>query len=221
MGVETGKSIQPTVRIFLVDDHQMVLDGMAALLRNVPGFELMGTASDSRKAFGEIQNLCPDILITDIEMPGWDGIELTRQVKIALPQIRVLALSMHHDYSRISQMMDAGVQGYLLKTAGRDELAKALVSLMEGKLYFSDEAVEALVHGRKEAERKASDRILISPREKEIVALIAQELSNEQIAERLFISLQTVETHRKNIMRKTEAKSAIGLVKLAMEKGWI
>lgn len=219
--VERGKNRSSIVRIYLVDDHQMVLDGMAALLKNLPGIDLLGTSSDSRKSLALIEKLRPDILITDLEMPGWDGIELTRQVRAILPDLRVLALSMHQDYSRISQMMEAGVQGYLLKTAGREELTRALDALMEGKLYFSDEAVEALMQGKKETERRTADRILLSPREKEIVALIAQELSNEQIAGRLFISLQTVETHRKNIMRKTEAKSAIGLVKMAMEKGWI
>lgn len=219
--VERRQNRSSIVRVYLVDDHQMVLDGMAALLKNVPGIDLLGTSSDSRKSLALIEKLHPDILITDLEMPGWDGIELTRQVKAILPDIRVLALSMHQDYSRIRQMMEAGVQGYLLKTAGRDELTKALDALMAGKLYFSDEAVEALLQGKKDTERRSADRVLLSPREKEIVALIAQELSNEQIAGRLFISLQTVETHRKNIMRKTEAKSAIGLVKMAMEKGWI
>lgn len=219
--VERRQNRSSIVRVYLVDDHQMVLDGMAALLKNLPGIDLLGTSSDSRKSLALIEKLRPDILITDLEMPGWDGIELTRQVRAILPDLRVLALSMHQDYSRISQMMEAGVQGYLLKTAGREELTRALDALMEGKLYFSDEAVEALMQGKKETERRTADRILLSPREKEIVALIAQELSNEQIAGRLFISLQTVETHRKNIMRKTEAKSAIGLVKMAMEKGWI
>lgn len=194
---------------------------MAALLQHLPDFQLIGKTKSPHEALEKMKELQPDILITDLEMPGWDGIELTRQAKEIWPEMRVLALSMHQDYSRISQMIEVGVQGYILKTAGREELEKALMAMVEGKLFFSDAAVEALVQGKREVHRKTAERILISPREKEIVALIAQEMSNEQIAQRLFISLQTVETHRKNIMRKTETKSAIGLVKMAMEKGWI
>lgn len=191
------------------------------MVRSIKGFQLLGASADSRKAYEEVLEKQPRILITDLEMPGWDGIELTRRLRSQLPELKVLALSMHQDYGRVNQMVEAGVQGYLLKTAGRLELEKALQAIVDGKLYFGEEAVASLVQGKKAEEQKKLDRILISPREKEIVALIAQELSNEQIAERLFISLQTVETHRKNIMRKTEAKSAIGLVKMALEKGWI
>lgn len=200
----------------------MVLDGMIALMKNVPGFTVVGTSTKPSNALAEIRNLNPDILITDLEMPEMDGIELTRQIRSTHPHMKVLALSMHHDYAKISKMVDAGVQGYILKSTGKEELGKALSFIMDGKTFFSDGAVESFLKGKPENEtRPDKERIILTPREMEIVNCIAQEKSNEQIAETLFISPQTVETHRKNIMRKTEAKSAVGLVKMAIEKGWI
>lgn len=195
---------------------------MIALMKNVPGFAVVGTSTQPAAALSEIRNLNPDILITDLEMPVMDGIELTRQIRTTHPHMKVLALSMHHDYAKISKMVDSGVQGYILKSTGKEELGKALNFIMEGRTFFSDVAVESFLKGKAETDtRPEKDRIVLTPREKEIVNCIAQEMSNEQIAQSLFISPQTVETHRKNIMRKTEAKSAVGLVKMAIEKSWI
>lgn len=195
---------------------------MVALLKSQKNFEVVGTSTRPLEALEQIRLLNPDLLITDLEMPGLDGIELTKKVKEIHPNIRVLALSMHHDYEKISRMIDAGVQGYILKSTGKEELGQALQFLMEGHTFFSNETVEVMRKGNAQTEEKSTrERIVLTPREKEIVGLVAKEMSNEAIGNQLFISLQTVETHRKNIMRKTETKSAIGLVKMATENGWI
>lgn len=217
----TEWSLQKTYRIFLVDDHQIVLDGISALIRGLKHFQIVGTSTDPISALSEIVRLEPDLVLTDIEMPKMSGIELSKALKTKLPDLKILALSMFQDYAHIQKMMEAGVQGYVLKSIGKEELLKALEAILSGKMYLSDEASDMFLHGKPPENLAAPSKVILTPREIEIVRLIANELTNAEIGERLFISLQTVETHRKNIMRKTEAKTAMGLVNMAKENRWI
>ncbi len=210
------------IKLVLVDDHQMLLDGLAALLRGEQRFDLVGLCNNAKYALELIETTAPDIVITDINMPEISGVELTRMIRKYYPKIKVLALSMFGERSTISEMLEAGISGYILKNTGKEELIKALIKVQEGGMYFSDEITEELIKSiSQKAEIKEEGQVRLTERELEIVKLIAAEKSNLEIATQLFISERTVETHRKNIFRKTNTKGVVGLLKLAMEQKWI
>jgi DNA-binding NarL/FixJ family response regulator len=197
----------------------MLIDGMKALLKNEGEFEVCGEANSSERALELLQKSIPDILISDINMPGMSGIELARKVKEQFPSVKILALSMYGEKSMISEMLDAGVSGYILKNTGREELVNALMKISEGGLFFSDEVSAEMMKAMSERAQKKEEKeeVTLTLREKEILKLIAKEYSNAQIADTLFISERTVETHRKNIFRKTNTKTVVGLIKYAFE----
>ncbi|MES2837878.1 MAG: response regulator transcription factor [Bacteroidota bacterium] len=203
------------IKIVLVDDHQMLIDGIKSLLSGAENFEVIAEFTSAKKLLEQIKELNPYIVITDINMPEMSGIELTLELKKNYPFIKILALSMHGDKAMISKMIDAGVSGYILKNTGKAELLEALTQISSGNVFYSHEVANELIH----AKQNISNEVNLTPREVEIIQLIAKEKSNAQIADELSISERTVETHRKNIFRKTNTKSVIGLVKFAMEKG--
>lgn len=206
------------IRLYIVDDHRIMIDGISALLKNNPAFEITGSHTSPLQALAEVLNAPPDILITDISMSELSGIELTQRLKKSLPSLKVLALSMYNDRETISEMLEAGINGYVLKNTGQEELVHALTKIAAGNMFFSDEVtaemMKAIVKPKATEQKEA---ISLTAREIEIVKLIAAELSNAQIGEKLFISERTVETHRKNIFRKTNTKSVVGLIKYAYE----
>lgn len=212
--------ITEKIKLFIVDDHQMMIDGIKALLRNEKQFEIIGEATRAKNALDELENLLPDIIITDIQMPEMNGIEFTRLVKTKYPTIKVLVLSMSGEEGMISEMLDAGISGYVIKNTGREELKNALTKIAEGDVFFSDAvAVEMMRAYQNSKKRDLQDEIInLTTREKEIIKLIAKEYSNLKIGETLFISERTVETHRKNIFRKTKTKGVVGLIKFAIEQ---
>lgn len=205
------------LRIILVDDHQIMLDGISALLKNDERFSIVGTYTRCAEALAEMQNV--DVVITDIQMPEMNGLEFTKVIRSKSSGIFILALSMSGEDAMVSEMLNAGVNGYVLKNTGQEELKNALMTIVRGETYLSPEIAaaltRALVAQRKEAEDPAPK---LTQREIEIIKLIAKEYSNEKIANELFISERTVETHRKNIFRKTGTKGAVGLLKYAMDK---
>jgi len=205
------------IKVHIVDDHQMMLDGLKALLSGEASIKIIGESNNGKIAFDKILIAQPDVLITDISMPEMNGLELTRAVKEKFPQIKILALSMFGERNTISEMLEAGINGYILKNTGKQELLSAINKVAEGGMFFSDEVSEELMKPA-QIENKHSEAVSLTPREIEIVRLIEKEYSNAQIAETLFISERTVETHRKNIFRKTNTKSFVGLIKYAMEK---
>ena len=154
-------------------------------------------------------------------MKELSGIELAKRVKVIDSNIKILALSMHDDRQTISDMLEVGINGYVLKNTGMDELTAAIIKVANGQMFFSAEVTETMMKAMAEPKNTSKETISLTPREIEIVKLISTELSNAQIGEKLFISERTVETHRKNIFRKTNTKSVAGLIKLAMESKWI
>ncbi|MCC7302379.1 MAG: response regulator transcription factor [Bacteroidia bacterium] len=207
------------IQVFLADDHQIMIDGLRALLEGVDDIRIAGTASDGKTALESLRKIKPHILISDISMPLMDGIELARCVQEELPGVRIIALSMFGDPSQISDMLDAGASGYLLKNTGKNELVEAIRKVNDGGLYFSQEVSAEMMRTMSERAKKREEKktVTLTGRELEIIRLIAKELSNAQIGEQLFISERTVESHRKNIFRKTDTKSVVGLIKYAME----
>lgn len=206
-------------RIFLVDDHRMILDGLQSLLENDDHFETAGTYTSAAEAIKDIDSLKPDFIITDISMPGMNGIEFTAEVKKKYPHIKIIALTMSGDAGMIEEMTAAGISGYVLKNTGRKELKESLEKVSSGEMFYSTEAAAAMLMALRQQKklREEEEKAHLTPREKEIIKLIAQEYSNAMIAESLFISERTVETHRKNIFRKTNSKNIVGLIKYAME----
>lgn len=196
-----------------------MLDGIKALLKGDERFVIVGESTQAKEILPLIPDRKPDVIITDISMPGMDGVEFTKKIKTDFSEIKVLALSMADDEAIISQMLSAGISGYVLKNTGKEELCEALLKIASGEMYFTDEVSAVMMKAIHQTKRVNDEleKAHLTNREKEIIQLIAKEFSNAKIAESLFISERTVETHRKNIFRKTNTKSVVGLLKYAME----
>jgi DNA-binding NarL/FixJ family response regulator len=203
------------ISLYIVDDHKVLIDGLDLLLSGHPSIQIIGKNTVPAKALEEIKQLKPAVVLTDIQMPEMNGVELSKSIKRVLPDTKIIALSMFGDSAHINDMLSAGVNGYLLKNSDKHDLVAAIESVHNGKTYFSEAVRSELV--RAESVESDPNKPNITNREREIIQLIAKECSNAQIAEKLFISERTVETHRKNIFRKTNTKSVVGLLKFAME----
>ncbi len=206
-----------SVSVYLVDDHQMLIDGIKAILAEEGDITLLGECTLPILACEEIQMLKPDIVLTDINMPEMSGSELVRKLKHKVPKTSFIALSMFGERSHIREMLQAGVNGYILKNTGKEEMLRAIRTVAAGKEYFSDEVQAAL----EAVQQPISEGVNLTDREIDIIECIAKEMTNAEIARELFISERTVETHRKNIFRKTGSKSVLGLVKFAIDRGYI
>jgi two-component system, NarL family, nitrate/nitrite response regulator NarL len=202
------------IKVFIVDDHQLVIDGITSLLLHEPEFEITGTSNHPADVPAMLGRIKADIVLTDVQMPEITGVELARMLQRQYPGVYILALSMHSDIGIIRQMLDSGISGYILKNTGKKELIEALKKVAKGENYFSPEITRGLMKAVKNIDQPVAH---LTNREVEIIRLIEQELSNKQIADTLCISERTVETHRKNIFRKTNTQSIIGLIKFAYE----
>ena len=204
------------IYIGIVDDHQIVIDGLTALLKGHDKFQFAFATTNSSEVVGLIDDNPVDVLLTDVMMPKLPGNELAKQVKEKHPDVKILALSMSGQGDLVNEMInDADISGYVLKNIGKQELITALEKIAGGGIYFSEEVLDEMQ--RAGQRKKQNEEAHLTDREKQIVRLIEKELNNKQIAETLFISERTVETHRKNIFRKTNTNSVIGLVKYAYE----
>lgn len=198
------------IKIFLVDDHKIFVEGVANLLSDQQDLEIIGWTHDGTSALSFLKENPADVVLTDIQMPGMTGIELTQKIKEELPQIRVIALSMFDKKEIIHELIASGAEGYLLKDIEKSELLNAIHKVVGGEYYYSSSIAGILM-------KTITEKDLLTPREKEIIKLIAEENTNAIIAQKLFISEHTVESHRKNIFRKTNSKSIVGLIKYAYE----
>ncbi|MBS1508059.1 MAG: response regulator transcription factor [Bacteroidetes bacterium] len=194
--------------VLLVDDHRILLEGMISLIQEP--FFTKETASSGEEALRFIKSTDFDVMITDYEMPGITGLELVKAARAAQPEMKIIMLSMHDDPSVVREVLKTGVLGYVLKKDTHKSLTEALTKVIEGKRFLSDEIAEILIHQPMEEEKG-----VLTSREIEILRLVAKEFSSRQIAEILFISERTVETHRKNILKKTGASNLVGLIKYA------
>jgi DNA-binding NarL/FixJ family response regulator len=207
------------MKLIIADDHQIMIDGLLSILSNYPEIKTIGVAKNGLQVLSILEKELADIVLTDISMPEMDGLELTKSIKRRYPSVKVIALSMHGDTTHISDMIDAGVSGYMYKNASNKELVDALERVHGGGQYFSDEIAGAIMKMLSDHTRQKIDdeKVNLTAREKDIIQLIIKEYSNASIASELFISERTVETHRKNIYRKTNTTSIVGLIKWAYE----
>ncbi len=204
------------ITLAMVDDHQIVIDGLMSLLKGHEKFQFAFATTDSGEVVEKIAETPVDVLLTDVMMPKLPGNQLAKQVKEKYPGVKILALSMSGQGDLVNEMIeDADISGYVLKNIGKQELVKALEKIANGGIYFSEEVIDELQ--RTSQRKKQKEEAHLTGREVEIIRLIEKEYNNKQIAEELFISERTVETHRKNIFRKTATNSVIGLVKYAYE----
>ncbi len=203
------------MKILLVDDHAIVSDGLQALLQGIDGLEIVNKLTSGDFALAYLKQNEVDLLITDYAMPDMDGITLVKKAKQLKPELKIIVLSMHDEVVMIREMLSAGVDGYVLKKYAQQELVNAIETVNNGRQYWSAEVNKALLSSLLPQEMPENH---ITERELEVLRLLAQELTSKQIADKLFISERTVETHRKNLMRKTGANNGIGLMRYAYSK---
>jgi DNA-binding NarL/FixJ family response regulator len=205
--------MQKTINVFIIDDHQMLIDGIKALLLNESDFNILGYALRSTEAIDRIKKMDVDVIITDINMPDMNGLQFANAIKRLKPEQKILALSMYGDKAVITDMIDAGVKGYVLKNTGKQELITALKLIANGGTYFSGDVAKEL----NRVDASIDKRYVLTPREREIVRYVAQGLSHTEIGDKIHISPRTVDTHRTNIMRKLEVHSIAELIKIALQ----
>lgn len=209
------------IKILLCDDHAMLRDGLKLVLQTDPLFEIVGEADNGQDAVSMVSSLKPDVIILDINIPVLNGIEAAREIKKTNPDVRILMLTMHEDESYIMDAFDSGVDGYIFKMSDMDEFLAAVRAVADGKSYYHENVTKTIIANFAKENRKnvkePSKNNVITKREKEILNLIAEGNTSQEIAEKLFISYFTVGKHRKNIMHKFDLKNTTELIKFAIK----
>jgi DNA-binding NarL/FixJ family response regulator len=200
-----------SIKIFIVDDHYMVVEGIRSMLIQEKNIEWLGHAMTASSCMAFLRQQQPDVLLLDINLPDKSGIDLCKEIKEKYPDIHILGLSSFNQQSYIQKMIQNGASGYVLKNASLDEILKAIETANKGDIFLSNE-VKATIRENKDAEIP-----VITRREKEVLKLIAEGLTNKEIAERLFISATTVDTHRNSLLSKFEVKNTANLIRLAVQ----
>lgn len=211
--------MKKTINILIADDHQMFLEGICSLLQSTPEITVVDTALNGNNVIEKLKSIDVDIVVTDINMPELDGISLSRHIKKNHPGLKVLILSTHNDAEMIGKCIHNDVDGYLLKNAEKEELLKALTTIASGEKYFGQEVKNEYMNTVFSASKEKEPVFQLSRREKEILKYIAMEYTTQEIADKLFISQNTVNTHRKNMLSKINAKNTAGLVRYGMQNG--
>ncbi len=208
------------IRVLLVDDHAILREGIRALLEKQDNIEVVAEAADGREAIPKVAQSCPDVVVLDISMPMMDGLESTRQIKRENPDIKVLVLTMHDNEEYFFQLLRAGASGYVTKKSVSRELVSAIEAVYRGDSFFCPSMAKFLLSDflRLDKTVENTDQEELTPREREIVKLIAEGYTNQQIADLLHRSVKTIESHRSNILRKLDIHDSIELVKYAVRK---
>lgn len=207
------------IRLIIADDHIVVREGLVALLEDEPDLKVVGQAGTGREAVALVRQHWPDIALLDIAMPDMNGLEATRQIAAEMPEVKILILTMHEEEAFFFEALRAGAAGYVLKGAGSEELLSAIRAVHEGGIYLSPQLAGELVRDYLERHARPPVDDPLTPREREILSLIAQGLTNRDIAERLTLSINTVKTHRLHIYRKLDLHDRAGLIDYALRRG--
>ena len=209
------------IKVFIVDDHKMVIEGFKLLLQNEKNIEVVGYEYSGDDALERIPTVQPDVVLLDINMPGTNGIDTCAKLIKLNPELRIIAITMHKEGSLIKMMLSKGAKGYVLKNADKEELVNAITTVYAGKIYLDDTANEIVINTitNTNKKQKSSDALFpkLSRREKEVLNLILEEHTTQEIADKLFISFGTVETHRRNMLIKTGTRNTAGLVRIVLE----
>jgi two-component system, NarL family, nitrate/nitrite response regulator NarL len=209
------------IQVLIADDHQLFIDGLKAMLKEVPGIRVVGEASNGHEAILQCAQKQVDLVIMDVNMPEMDGVEATKELNKRYSHIKILGLSMHLDRHHIADMLKSGANGYLLKNTGKKDLLHAIQTLYDGGSYVSEEVNKLLLNSFFKNSPKYQVEERLSGRESQVLGCIAQGLTTFEIGEKLFISKNTVETHRRNLLYKLKAKNTAELVHNAYKKGLI
>ena len=200
-----------TIKVFIVDDHYMVIEGIRSLLQLEKSIDWVGHATNAESCLAFLKQQLPDVILMDINLPDKSGIDLCKEVKEKYPSVFIIGLSTFNQQSFIQKMMDNGASGYVLKNATQEELMEAIEVVANGKTFLSNEAALSL------RSKDNNDAPVITRREKEVLELIAEGMTNNEVAQKLFISPSTVDTHRKNLLVKFDAKNTASLIRLAAQ----
>jgi DNA-binding NarL/FixJ family response regulator len=213
-----------TIKVAIADDHSLFREGLKFILAKMSGIELILEVSNGVELLKGFEKEVPNVVLLDLEMPNGDGVETCKQLKKDYPEVRVLVLTMHSEERMISYLMEIGANGYLLKDIRHDVLKNAIEAVHTQGFYFTNEVSKSLLEGLKKHSRqvpKFGMEVSLSTREKEVLELIAKELTTLEIGERLFISERTVEGHRKNLLSKFDVKNTAGLILKAVKQGFL
>lgn len=205
------------VKLLVVDDHPMLRGGIVSLFNNAENLEVIAEAANGAEAIQCVQKDKPDVVLMDINMDGKLDVLTTEEIKTKWPDVKVVAFSMHEEVQVIRRMLKAGASGYLLKNASHQELVKAIETVQRGENYYSQEVVEIMTNSLSPDGEDMSD-IVLSNREKQVLHYVAKEYTNQEIADKIDISLRTVETHKRNLIKKLRVKNVVGLVRFALEQ---
>lgn len=212
-------------RILLVDDHQLIIDGLKGFFVEHEKYKVVGEANNGAEAIKLSDVLSPDVILMDIEMPEITGIQACEEIKRTKPEIKVIIVSMHQEKELIKKLVERGADGYLLKNSSKEEVLKAIDSVVEGQPYFSQDVTLSLLNkpnGHSPSVLSDSSEIeALTEREIEILKLVAEGMTNKEIGDELFISHRTVDTHRTNLMKKLEVNNVAGLIRFAMKNGLV
>ena len=209
------------IRVLLVDDHRIIIDGLKGLLDPVADIECVGTAANGAEALHVVEHLPVDVVLLDISMPVLDGLATAERMKARPHPPRIIVLSMHDEAAMVHRMIELGADGYLVKNCGRDELLLAIRDVHAGRKHFGSALTESLLEQHQEASPRNALLKDLSERETEVLAALAEGLTNKQIGTRLFISPRTVDTHRTNLMKKLGTHNVAGLVRIAIKAGLV
>ncbi len=213
------------IKTIIADDHILFADGIESILELELDIEVVGKSQTGAGVFELVKEKEIDLVLLDVNLMDMSGIEVAKQLSGERPEIRILAISMYNEESFVTQILKQGASGYILKNTDKDELLKAIRTVYNGETFFSKEVTETIMRGLLKSQNKTNQKTVglpkISRREKEVLALIAQEFTTQEIADKLFITLKTVESHRGSLLAKFGVRNSVGLVKLAVEKGLV
>ena len=209
------------IRVMIADDHNMFVEGIESILDGMDNIQVVSKCYTGPEVFEKLVNTPADVILLDINLPGMNGIEVCQRLSKDYPDVKVLALSMHNEESFVTEILKHGAQGYILKNTGKKELVQAIETVNSGQSYFSEEVTEtimkSLVNQRTGSKKSAMLSPKISRREKDVLELIVKEYTTQEIADTLFISLKTVESHRRSLLTKLNVRNTAGLVRVAIE----
>jgi DNA-binding NarL/FixJ family response regulator len=205
------------IKVFIVDDHPMVIEGMTSMIRKEPSIELAGYAMNAASCLGYFVQHTADVVLMDINLPDKSGIDLCRELKVKKPEINILAISSFNQGSYVKQMMEQGASGYIFKNVSHEEFLEAVTKVATGQEYLNFEAGFAM----REEKKRTEQLPVLTKREKEVLQWIADGLTNPEIAEKLFVSQSTIDSHRKSLMTKLEVKNTAALLKFCVENNLI